>query len=69
MEGAKALADGLREKVEASSFVFQNESIKVTISIGVAILADHDRTSTDIIKNADTKLYDAKRSGRNKVVC
>ena len=69
MEGAKALADGLREKVEASSFVFQNESIKVTISIGVAILADHDRTSTDIIKSADMKLYDAKRSGRNKVVC
>ena len=69
MEGAKALADGLREKVEASSFVFQNEQIKVTISIGVTILAEHDRTSTDIIKSADAKLYDAKRSGRNKVVC
>src|SRR6185437_4788641 len=55
MEGAKALADGLREKVEASSFVFQNETIKVTISVGVAILAETDRTSSDIIKNADGK--------------
>src|SRR5262249_62134419 len=36
LEGAKALAEGLREKIEASRFVFQNELIHVTISIGVA---------------------------------
>ena len=68
LEGARALADGLREKVEESRFVFQNESIKVTVSVGVAMLADTDRTSTELIKRADEKLYEAKRGGRNRVV-
>jgi len=68
LEGAKALADGLREKVEQSRFVFQNESISVTISIGVAMLGEPDRTSLDLIKRADGKLYDAKRGGRNRVI-
>jgi two-component system, cell cycle response regulator len=68
LEGARALADGLREKVEQSHFVFQNENISVTISIGVAMLGEADRTSQDLIKHADQKLYDAKRGGRNRVV-
>ncbi len=68
LEGARALAEGLREKVEESRFVFQNESIQVTVSVGVAMLADSDRTSTELIKRADEKLYEAKRGGRNRVV-
>jgi diguanylate cyclase (GGDEF)-like protein len=68
LEGARALAEGLREKVESSKFVFQNETIRVTISIGVATLTDQDRASMDLIKHADQKLYDAKRGGRNRVV-
>ena len=68
LEGARALAEGLREKIEASRMTFQNEQIRVTISIGVASLSDQDRSSVDLIKHADTKLYDAKRAGRNRVV-
>jgi two-component system cell cycle response regulator len=68
LEGARALAEGLREKVEQSRFVFQNESIKVTISIGVSTLTEQDKTSMDLIRSADAKLYEAKRGGRNRVV-
>jgi len=68
LEGARALADGLREKIEESRFVFQGETIRVTISIGVAMLHDDDRTSLDLIKRADEKLYGAKRAGRNRVL-
>jgi diguanylate cyclase (GGDEF)-like protein len=68
LEGARALADGLREKIEQSRFIFQGEVIRVTISIGVAMLHDNDRTSMDLIKRADEKLYDAKHAGRNRVV-
>jgi diguanylate cyclase (GGDEF)-like protein len=68
LEGARALAEGLREKVAQSRFVFQNESIRDTISIGVSMLAEHDKTSLDLIRNADVKLYEAKRGGRNRVV-
>jgi diguanylate cyclase (GGDEF)-like protein len=67
LEGARLLAEGLREKVEASKFTFQNEEISVTISIGVAQLEDGEKTGTDLIKDADVKLYEAKRGGRNKV--
>ena len=68
MEGARALAEGLREKTEQSRFVFQNETIPVTISIGVAMLVDNHKTSLDLIKAADERLYEAKRSGRNRVI-
>jgi diguanylate cyclase (GGDEF)-like protein len=68
LEGARALADGLREKVEDSHFTFQNETIRVTISIGVSMLGEQDKTATDLIRDADGKLYEAKRGGRNRVV-
>lgn len=68
LEGARALGDGLRQKVESSSFVFQGEEIRVTISVGVTTLVDADKTSLDLIKRADEKLYEAKRTGRNKVI-
>jgi len=68
LEGARALAEGLREKIESSRFVFQNELIKVTISIGCAMLLDADKSALDLIKRADEKLYEAKRGGRNRVM-
>jgi diguanylate cyclase (GGDEF)-like protein len=67
LDGAHALAEGLREKIEASRFTFQNEVIRVTVSIGVAMLGEADRTSLDLIRRADEKLYEAKRGGRNRV--
>lgn len=68
LDGARALAEGLREKIEQSRFVFQGDMIPVTISIGVAPLVDADKTGMDLIRSADAKLYEAKRSGRNRVV-
>jgi two-component system, cell cycle response regulator len=68
LEGGRALAEGLREKIEQSRFVFQGETIHVTISAGAAMLSDEDRASTDLIRRADEKLYEAKRAGHNRVV-
>jgi diguanylate cyclase (GGDEF)-like protein len=68
LEGARQLAEGLREKVAEARFTFQNELIPVTISIGVAKLEESHKTSLDLIKCADERLYDAKRGGRNRVV-
>jgi len=68
IEGAHALAEGLRERIEQSRFVFQGEVIRVTMSIGGAILLESDRTSMDLIKRADEKLYEAKHAGRNRVL-
>ncbi len=68
LDGARHLAEGLREKVEEARFVFQNEEIPVTVSIGVAILHETHKSGLDLIAAADEKLYDAKRAGRNRVV-
>lgn len=67
ISGAVALAETLRQKVADHSFVFQADSIKVTISLGAAIMEESDRTASDLIKRADEKLYQAKRTGRNRV--
>nr|WP_153821838.1 GGDEF domain-containing protein [Polyangium spumosum] len=67
LEGAVALGETLRQKVADNAFVFQADSIKVTISLGVAILQESDRSAQDLIKRADEKLYQAKRTGRNRL--
>ncbi|MDX2052678.1 MAG: GGDEF domain-containing protein [Polyangiaceae bacterium] len=66
LEGATALAESLRSRVEAHPFVFQNESMPLTISIGCAELTEQ-KTAEELIGLADQKLYEAKRSGRNRV--
>jgi two-component system cell cycle response regulator len=67
LSGAVALAETLRQKVADYSFVFQADSIKVTVSLGAALMEEGDRTAEHIIKRADEKLYQAKRTGRNRV--
>jgi two-component system cell cycle response regulator len=66
LAGAVALAENLRARVGSHGFSFQGEQIPVTISIGCALLQD-DKAATDLIQRADEKLYQAKRSGRNRV--
>lgn len=68
LAGAHALAEGLRERIAQSRFIFQGNMIPVTISMGVAPLSAAEKTGPDLIRSADAKLYEAKRSGRNRVV-
>ncbi|MCG8100598.1 MAG: diguanylate cyclase, partial [Candidatus Thiodiazotropha taylori] len=39
-----------------------------TVSIGVSTIDDGDRSYQDLVVKADLALYQAKRTGRNKVV-
>lgn len=67
LTGAAALAESLRERIETHRFVFQGEDIPVTMSIGVAMLEEGERTASELVKRADERLFDAKRAGRNRV--
>ena len=65
---AVALAERIRAGVEASPFINANDSIKTTISIGVA---DSVRAGYDfkgLVATADSAMYGAKNGGRNRVV-
>ena len=66
LQGAVTLAETLREKVAEHRFSFQGEHISVTVSMGCAAIEGEDN-ATQLIARADEKLYDAKRSGRNRV--
>jgi two-component system, cell cycle response regulator len=67
LDGARQLGESLRQRVEGHDFVFQGETIPVTMSMGAAALGP-DMNGHDLITAADAKLYQAKRSGRNRVV-
>ena len=67
LEGAVHLAEILRQKVAEHSFVFQDDAIRVTVSIGAALLEEADKTANELLKRADEKLYEAKNGGRNRV--
>ncbi|MET0341695.1 MAG: GGDEF domain-containing protein [Polyangiales bacterium] len=68
LAGAKVIAEELRKIIAERVFDFEGERIPVTISMGCTQLkADDESDPLRLIKSADTKLYEAKRTGRNKV--
>lgn len=61
-------AERLREAVAASSIdIGQREPLRLTISIGVTTLVEDHPTLDDLLSQADDALYQAKKSGRNRV--
>ncbi|MFZ6726861.1 sensor domain-containing diguanylate cyclase [Undibacterium sp. MH2W] len=66
---AISVADRIRQRVQNMTLFEANaEPLNVTVSIGVAVIEDHDLTLENVIERADKALYKAKTSGRNCVV-
>ena len=61
---AQRLCNGVREKLRIA---YREEILSVTISIGVASCQAHGPSIDEVIKAADTALYEAKRNGRDRV--
>ncbi len=66
LQGAGAIAEDLRRRVQERGFVFESEQIPVTVSLGCSELTG-EMDVLMLIKAADEKLYEAKRGGRNRV--
>lgn len=64
---AMAAMEKVRLCIEECPFNFNNERIPVTASFGVTSFRESD-TIESCFERADKALYEAKRSGRNKVV-
>ena len=71
LEQFQILMDELRRKVEQQVFQYKGKSVRITISIGIygeagATLKEEHLSAC--IERADTAMYLAKKSGRNRVV-
>jgi diguanylate cyclase (GGDEF)-like protein len=64
---AQAVAERLRQQVEASVLSIASHAINTTVSIGVAQASSSMKTIFDLIKVTDHAMYAAKNAGRNRV--
>lgn len=75
LQHACAIAERIRQTIAAIDFELLGESLKITLSIGVATLdgemgyamEDTDNLAQKLVKDADHHVYKAKKSGRNQV--
>lgn len=67
-EHALERAEQLRNAVKHSQWLIDGKYLQVTVSIGAAFFPEHANDLEGLISVADEALYEAKNTGRNKVV-
>ena len=68
-EHAFRIAERVRKNVESHTFLISSEiSIRITISIGISTYPETTDKIDTLLEQADTALYAAKKSGKNKVI-
>ncbi len=65
MQGAVSLAERIRSTIASSRFIYGKGA---TISAGVSCFPKDGSTEKEIIESADKALYEAKKSGKNKIL-
>jgi len=64
---ALQIAEKIRDRIEKNIFVVRRTRRLVTASFGVASYPQDGRTKDELIRACDKFLYEAKKSGRNRV--
>ena len=66
-DNAFKTAERLRKEVEAMDVIYQDQLLKITISLGVSTYDWVEKlTEKTMIERADEALYDSKKKGRNR---
>jgi diguanylate cyclase (GGDEF)-like protein len=68
LENARRAAERLRRATEGEPFAAAGSPLALTVSIGIAAVAPDEDTILPAVARADAALYEAKQSGRNRVV-
>ena len=67
IDDATQLAERIRSNIEKSEVFFDEECVKVTVSIGLSYLQAEDSIIQNILRRADEALFEAKKNGRNQL--
>jgi len=67
-EKAYLVSEKIRQLIANKVIHSKKRNFKQTISIGLSILTDKDKTLFDLQKRADQALYKAKKAGRNQLM-
>ncbi len=67
LPGALTIADRIRKTIEDHEFVALGQSLRLTVSLGVANLPKHTVTAEGLIKKADAAMYRAKQLSKNSI--
>ncbi len=62
------LAERIRKVIESTPIDIDGHTLHITASIGINLHPDHFKEPSKAIRFADELLYEAKRTGRNKIV-
>jgi two-component system cell cycle response regulator len=65
---AMQIAEKIRSAIEVHPFIYEGKRLPITTSLGVAELQTGIESAQTLLKAADQALYQAKNSGRNRVV-
>ncbi len=68
-EAALAHAKRVLKAISSERFTFDGICINLTISVGIARVEPEVASLTQLLKIADARLYQAKKAGRNCIVC
>lgn len=66
-EMARAIAEQIRVAIETADLRYKDQSLQLTVSIGVASQLAYEPQPGPAVERADKALYAAKRAGRNRV--
>jgi diguanylate cyclase (GGDEF)-like protein/PAS domain S-box-containing protein len=66
-EQATAIADKLLEAISTYCFVWEGQTFRVGVSIGLVLFSRLPKDINEVLKVADAACYAAKNSGRNRV--
>lgn len=67
-DGAVALGERLRHALVSQEFVFEDDRVDLTMSVGIAMYPDDSTDRARLIEKADQAMYRAKQMGRNRTV-
>lgn len=68
LKEARRVAEELRQGTAALEFNHASQSIRLSVSIGVAVLGADGDELVRLLQAADQRLYEAKQTGRDRVV-